>query len=184
MNQVEFAKIAAYLSAAIGKPMSQQQAEVYFDALKDLPVESVQLAARRAIQESQYPVIPLVGVLRKFAAEAAVGQVSNWSEEWETVVTAISRYGWYRKAEAMASLSPIAASIVRAIGWDVLCDIQTSERSVVAGQFRMAYEARTNRDSSHAALSEDVRPRITGAGHLRVISDLSEKFGIEEKEAS
>lgn len=183
MTYQEFTKIALYLAAAIGKPMNDKTVEVYFDALKDLPADVVQLAARRAIQESMYPVIPLIGVLRKLASEVSIGQASNWSEEWATVVRAISRYGIYRKSEAMDSFSPMTREVVKALGWDALCDIHTAERSIIAGQFRMAYEARTSRDAGHAALSADVRPRITGAGHLRVIGDLAGKFAISDEDA-
>lgn len=179
----EMAKIAAYISAAIGKPILKPQLEVYFDALKDLPADVVQQAAKRAVQEQQYPVIPLIGVLRKFASEAVNGQLPSWSEEWQTVIKAISRYGIYRKSEAMQSLSPLTADVVRSLGWDVLCDIHTEDRSVVAGQFRMAYESRAARDSNQKALSEDVRPKITGGSHLRLIGDLAGKLAISDEDA-
>lgn len=179
MTEHEFAEVAAYLQSAVGKAMSKHQASVYYDALKDLSIDQLKLAARRAVQETQYPVIPLIGVLRKFALEASVGIASIWSEEWETVVRAVSRFGYYRQAEAIGSLSPIAADVVRAIGWATLCDMPVADKSIVAGQFRMAYEARVQRDTNVGALSQDVRPKITGAAQLKVVGNFANRLGID-----
>src|SRR5262245_36499204 len=73
MNRQDFLAISAFLSAGVGKPMPPQQLEVYYDLLRDLPTPAVQQAARRALQEGQYPVIPPIGVLRRLALEIVRG---------------------------------------------------------------------------------------------------------------
>jgi hypothetical protein len=74
----------AYLVAGSGKPISEEGAEVYFDALKLLPVAAIKVAARRALLESTYPVFPPLGVLWKLACaayqRAKIAEENAWIE--------------------------------------------------------------------------------------------------------
>ena len=69
MSREEFAQIAAYLSLAVNREMPKAQVEIYFDALGDLPAAAVRAAARRHLQESEYPVVPAAGRIRRLALE-------------------------------------------------------------------------------------------------------------------
>src|SRR5262245_3697535 len=69
MTREEFSPILVYLSAAVNREIPREQAEVYFDCLSDLPATAIRQAARRAVLESEYPVVPAVGRIRRLALE-------------------------------------------------------------------------------------------------------------------
>jgi len=53
----------------MNREMPPTQVEIYYDCLADLPTWAVRRAARRCVQESEYPVVPAVGRLRRLALE-------------------------------------------------------------------------------------------------------------------
>lgn len=144
MRAIDFAPIMAVLSAAIARPVSEETTRVYFDLLKDLPLPALQLAAKRAVMESQYPVLPPVGVLRKLALESLTPARLLADEAWERVRRAIRRYGYYREADGLASLPQEVRRAAECLGWQSLCD--STEPEVCRAQFRKAYEAIVERE--------------------------------------
>ena len=72
MTREEFGPILVYLSSAANREIPREQAEVYYDGLADLPAPAVRQGARRAVLESDYPVVPAVGRIRRLALEALV----------------------------------------------------------------------------------------------------------------
>ena len=156
----EFQACAAVLIAATGKPMSQATSEVYYELLSDISYEVLKAACKRAIQEQKDNWLPSVGAIRSFASEAINGQLPQYADEWETVRKAVSRFGWPRPVEGMASLSPLARKAVHALGgWLVLCD--SDQPTILAAQFRGAYEAAARREENNRRISPELRPVIT-----------------------
>lgn len=158
MNRKEFAAALAVLEAGVGQSLTAEQAEVWFDVLKDLPPDALKTAVRRYLSQSEYPGLPPVGKLRKLAVEAVNGLPLTAAEAWERVRYAIRRWGFYGPAEAFRSFDDLTRRAVQAIGWETLCN--STGISIEAGQFRRIYESLAERRTQLERLPADVRPRI------------------------
>lgn len=159
LTKPQWATCAAYLCAGVGRPMGKEQAEVYFDALNDIPFEVLQICCKRAIQEQKENWLPSVGLIRSFASEVANGMLPQAGQEWNAVLEAIRKFGYPRQVEGMASLSKLAQQAVRSIGgWQIICD--SDNLPVLSAQFRGAYEASAARESQFRQLSPELRPAI------------------------
>ena len=160
LSRGEFATCAAYLTAGCGRQMGKEQMEVYYDALNDISFPVLKACCKRAIQEHKDSWLPSVGAIRSFASEAINGQLPQYSDEWEAVRKAISRFGWPRPIDGMASLSPLTQHAVKAIGgWRVVCESENA--SITGAQFRAAYEAAAKREDNNRRISAELRPVIT-----------------------
>ncbi len=91
MNRQEFAAVMAYLSLATKQPFPREAMEVYWDLLGDLPLEVLQIAAKRVALEHPWPSFPSVAELREAAAETMRGKVSEMSaaEAWRLAWQAV-----------------------------------------------------------------------------------------------
>jgi hypothetical protein len=155
MTRKEFLKIAAYLTAGCGKDISEVQADVYYDMLKDLPADVALAAVKKVIATLEYPVLPTVGAIRKAAAELNSPTLPSAAEAWGEVMQAVQKYGYYRKAEALAFLSPPVRQVVEWITWEEICTCE--ELDVIRGQFRRMYETLEAREKEQAALPEPLK---------------------------
>lgn len=174
IDRVEFAAVMAYLGAACDRQVTREQAEVYFDLLGDLPLPVLQAAARRAVLESQYPTLPPVGVLRRLAVEAADAEpVKDAQEAVDLVRRAVSRYGYNRVGEALATLPPVVSKAVEAFGWRRLC--YSTDGAIIWAQFRDSYEALAGRERRQRLLPEPLKRQLAalageGKPGLRLLS--------------
>lgn len=160
LSPEEFAVCAGYLTAGTGRKMLKDQAEVYYDALCDMPAELLMACCKRAIQQQTDSWLPSVGLIRSFASEAVNGALPGYGDEWAAVRAAVKRWGYMRQVEGMASLGHLARLAVEAVGgWQVLCD--SDSPTILGAQFRGAYEAAAQRELAMRRISPDLRPRIT-----------------------
>ena len=146
MTRPEFAAVLGYLGASCGKTVGEGTAEVYFDLLGDLPLPVLQAAARRAVLEAQYPVIPPVGVLRRLAVELLEGRntLCDCQDAVCRVKAAVSRFGFNGGEKARQTLPESVWKAVKAFGWRRLCD--STDGAIVWAQFRDCYEAMAGRE--------------------------------------
>lgn len=186
VTKAEFAEIAAYLSAGVSRPMGAKQMEVYFDALSDFPADVLQVAAKRALQETEDNWLPAVGRIRRLATEAVLGVLPQAGPEWDAVLTAVRRFGHTRGADGMAGLSPLAQQAVKAVGgWVAICDSENI--GILHSQFRAAYEGLAKRESELRRISPELRPAITAGPQVariqsdpwRVAGDLAKRMTVE-----
>lgn len=154
-----FAEVMAYLGTGVGKAPTKDQIKVYYDLLNDLPLEALQFAARQAMAEQTYPVIPPVGVLRKLATEyKRGGEGMTAGEAYELARRAIRRFGYYAQAEGLASLPPDVAAVTRQIGWDIWCD--NEDPTPLRARFIEFWETRQRRDQRVELLPENMQQAL------------------------
>lgn len=164
MTRPEFAAVLGYISAAVGKSATEQQAEVYFDLLGDLPAEILRCAAQRALLEHVYATIPSVAVLRRLAIETASGGPAlTAAEAWGVVRRAMVCFSYMRGQEAIASMPPLVGIAVDAIGWRQMCDSTDTERSFA--QFRDAYQQLAQREELEKLLPAPLKQQLARIGH-------------------
>jgi len=155
MNKTEFAKISAYLSAGIGKKISVESMDVWFDMLQDLPAEVVLMAVKKVLSSYEYATIPPVGMIRKAAAELMIPQFPLAIEAWNEAIKAVQYYGQYKAAEGLASLSQPVREIVEQFGWKELCVAEKPE--IIRAQFTKAWETVVKREQDKSVLPGPVR---------------------------
>lgn len=162
MTKAEFVSIMAVLEAGVGKKIPALQAAVYFDLLGDLPVGALQVAAKRALVEAQYPGLPPIGVLRRLAVEATRPPSLTWGEAWELSSRAIQKYGYTKEAEGLATLPLTVRRAVECLGWQAVCDCDKDRTETLRAQFRGIYESLDGRKQRAALLppSSGLLPRL------------------------
>lgn len=165
MTREQFSRVMAYLSAGCGKEIRDETMIVYFDLLGDLPEAVLQAAAKRALLENHYPVLPTAGVLRKLAIEAMRGKenLPTAGEAWGMALRAASGNVLHEQ-EILARLHPLVAQAVRCFGFRTLCD--ATETEFLGAQFRKVYETLLERDQRQGLLTADLRQALEQIGSM------------------
>lgn len=133
----EFGKCIAVLISGMGKSMPREQVAVYHQMLKDLPLDALQLAVKRALCEHEFATIPSIATLRRLATEQAD---SGWALAMAQVSKA-AKIAFYQPEKARSLMDEKTLAAVNAIGWDRLHDLDGENRGTFTAQFRAAYEA-------------------------------------------
>lgn len=168
-TKTEFAGVMAYLSAGIGKEVSSHTAEVYFDLLGDLPLSVLQHAAKRALLEGKYPVLPTVGQLREIAAQAVSGELQGWSEAWllarkkaSVLAFELDVIGTERtelvQERVLQSMPEAVRRAGAAIGWREIAEPRNMEAT--RAHFRAAYESSAEQNRRQALLPDSLRRQL------------------------
>ena len=115
MKPDEFAKAMSFLGLAYNKEFEQAQVEVWFTFFRDTDFSMFRQAVVRLISKSKF--MPSIAEIKEelILIENPALQLSA-VEEWDKVKKAISTYGYYRADDAVASLDPYTADIVRKVG--------------------------------------------------------------------
>lgn len=153
----ETAKLLAVLAASYPKfEVDDLKVQVWHEMLGDLDYSVASLAVKKLIMQNTFP--PAIAEVRKVAAELMNrGQVTG-AEAWGEVIKAIRSFGYYREEEALASMSPTTAKVVRHMGWREIC--LSDEPSVIRGQFLKMYEQVSNREMEEQQLPPEIRNDI------------------------
>lgn len=159
MTKAETVKLLAVINAAYpNMQISEATVSVWHELLGDLDINLVLAATKKLILESPYP--PTIADIRKRAVEIMTLPEDriDAAEAWGEVEKAIRWYGYYREAEALASMSPRTAKVVRYIGWQNIC--LNEEPGVVRGQFLKMYAQVAEREQKELLLPIDLRQSI------------------------
>lgn len=152
MDKKEFALFASALRTYYIKenllPNSQAM-ELWFRQLMDIPYPVAEATLNKWVATNKWS--PSIAEIRELAAEIQNGKLPDWGEAWEETCKAISRYGYYRPKEALASLSPLTRKTVERLGFTNLClsENPTADRA----NFRQCYEIVAKREQEAQVLS-------------------------------
>jgi len=132
MTRAETAKILAVLAASYPKfEVDDLKVQVWHEMLGDLDYVTANMAVKKLILENIFA--PSIAEVRNAAMEILNPDVMTAAEAWGEVERAVRTYGYYRETEALASLTPRVAKVVRQISWREIC--LNEEPGVVRGQF-------------------------------------------------
>lgn len=162
MTKEQFLKGITFLTIAYNKEFTQEQVAVWYDFFKDEDYEKFRQAVKRIIPKKQF--MPSIAELKSEITLISNPVLQmNADEEWDKVLKAIKRFGSYRQDEAMKSLDPYTASIVRQIGYMRICMSESIqwERKEFIELFNMSKE----RDEHALLLSQ---PQMTLAELTRI----------------
>ena len=162
MDKEQFLKGMTFLTIAYNKEFTQEQISVWYDFFKNDNYEVFRQAVKRIIPKNQF--MPSIAELKSEIALISNPVLQmNADEEWDNVLKAIRRYGSYRQDEAMKSLNPYTANIVRQVGYMRICmseNIQWERK-----EFMELFKMNKDRDENTLLLSE---PQMTIAELTRI----------------
>lgn len=157
MTKAEVAMILTVLAAVYPKfEVDDLKVQVWHEMLGDLDYATANMAVKKLILENTFP--PSIAEVRKAAAEIMNPDVMTAAEAWGEVERAVRAYGYYQETEALASLPPRVAKVVRLIGWREIC--LNEEPGVVRGQFLKMYAQVAEREQKELLLPAGLRNQI------------------------
>lgn len=174
MTLEDFGKCIAVLMSGIGKTMPKEQIKVYHLMLQDLPIESLEVAVKRALCEHEFATIPSIAMLRRLATEEAD---SGWALAMKQVSKA-AKIAYYEPEAARALLDERTLAAVNAIGWDRLKELDGENRGTFTAQFRNAYES-IERTQATTRVRTGIEGPKRDSVEARAISGLAAKIGVE-----
>lgn len=168
MKKTETVQLLAVVNAAFpNMQVTEATVKLWHELLGDLDFNLAIAATKKLILESSYP--PTIADIRKRAAEIMTPQEIDAAEAWGEVERAIRKYGYYCESEALESMSPQVARVVRYIGWREIC--LSEEPGVVRGQFLKMYQQVSEREQKMRLLPQSLRDEIQKlAGHMKFIT--------------
>lgn len=170
MTKIETAKLLAVLAAAFPRfEVDDLKVQVWHEMLGDLDYSLASLAIKKLILESTFA--PAIAEVRKAVAEVLNPDGMTAAEGWGEVERAIRLYGYCRETEALESMSPRVAKVVKYIGWQNIC--LNEEPGVVRGQFLKMYAQVAEREQKELLLPAGIRneiQRLASRMELKVIA--------------
>lgn len=184
MTEKEVVKLFVLLTAAYPRfdtfsdpEKTRPVIKLWAEMLADIPYEVAEVAVKKFILESSYP--PTIAEIRKQAIEIATSPEDKIgpAEAWGEVERAIRLYGSYMEEEALSSMSPAVARVVKYIGWREIC--LSEEPGVVRGQFLKMYQQLQERERKEALLPPDLKNEIQQISQQRAIKALESGTNIK-----
>lgn len=160
MTGQETLKIMALIKTAYPRFIegvdSKTAARLWHEMLKDLDYGEVQIALKRWIATEKWP--PSIAEVRSMTTGLDNDTIGDWTEGWNQVTRAISKYGYWAESEALDSMDDVTRDCVTAIGWQNIC--QSTKVSVERGHFRTMYEQRKNSIRKSEAIPDALRTPV------------------------
>lgn len=157
MTKGEVAKLLVVLAASYPKfEVDDLKVQVWYEMLGDLDYDVANIAIKKIIMLNTFP--PAIAEVRKAAIEISSPMGLTAAEAWGEVIRAIRDYGYYREKEAMASMSPITAQVVRYLGWREIC--LSEEPEILRAHFLKMYDQVAAREQKKQLLSPTMQTEI------------------------
>lgn len=168
MNKKEFSTLAMALRTYYPKEQllpNQQAMELWYRELQDIPYNVAEAGLRKWVATNKWS--PTIADFREFSAVIQSGDIPDWGEGWEQVLTAIRKFGSYRQQEAMESMDEITRTCVERLGFKNICMSEniTHDRA----NFRMIYEQLADRKKKEKQIPlplQNIMLEIRGGGYL------------------
>ena len=147
-------------------------------------LESLQAAIKRVLLEREYPGLPPIGLMRRYAIEAAHGVPISAEQAFARVREAISRFGIYEPAAAAEHCGSEIWQAVQGIGgWNRICDSPPDQRQTLFAHFRDGWHRSQDSRQQNLRLSEDVQPQeripYNGPTPQAPVRLLADSFAVE-----
>lgn len=159
MDKQEFAEWAMALRTYYPREQilpNKEAMALWFREVQDIPYDVATAALRKWVNTNKWS--PSIADIRETVAQVTNGDELSWGEAWETVLTAIRRWGSYGQVEAMQSLDPVTRRCVESIGYRTLC--LSENISVERANFRMIFDTFQKREREHRQLALPLQETI------------------------
>lgn len=147
MTKPEFLTVMAYLEAGKGcsKPVSRAQAEIYWDFFGAVSAQAFQAAAKLALSEGEFPILPSVAtLLRHINRVTGVARIEDRAiDAYQEAADAARRLGSYA---SVLFADPFIHPAVRSLGsWQRFCEWPSSDTHWRQKAFLEAYAREVER---------------------------------------
>lgn len=166
MTKTETSKLLAVLAAAYPRfEPDELTLTVWHEMLGDLDYPIASLAVKACMLQNTFP--PSISEVRKAAVKLMHPEKLSASEAWEKVNAALDKHGIYGQVEAMESLPPLVARVVRAIGFGKMC--LSENLGVERGQYMRMYDEMSGKQDTEMLIPGRMRVQIAAvAGRLQI----------------
>lgn len=130
--------------------------DLWFAQLQDIPYKIAQAGLQKWVATNKWS--PSIADIREMTSGITFGEIPDWGEAWSETQKAIRRFGSYRVAEALESLSPLTRKVVERIGFMNLC--MSDNESADRANFRMIYETLAERQKRDAQLPAPLKEML------------------------
>lgn len=147
MDKREFALFVSALKTYYPKENllpNDQAMELWYRQLQDIPFQIAELTLNKWVATNKWS--PTIADIRQAAAEVKTGDAPLWSDGWEEVLRAIARFGSYREAEALQSMTPITRTATKRLGFRNIC--MSDNIAADRANFRMIFEQIAEREQT------------------------------------
>lgn len=121
---------------------------IWYSLLGDLEYPVLNAAIQKYMLTNKFP--PTIADLREIATTISCGEIPDWGEGWEKVLSAIRRFGSYRETEALATMDELTRTCVKRMGFRNIC--LSENIAADRANFRMIYEQIAERTKKEFAL--------------------------------
>lgn len=161
MSKDEFKVLCKGMKAVYTQPSFIPDADafnVWYSLLKDLDYIVAQAAVQKYMLTNKFA--PTIADIRELAANVKTGDKPLWSDGWEEVLRAISKYGSYRETEALQSMTETTRTAVKRLGFKNLC----MSENIMADRanFRMIFEQIAEREHTAKQIPMTLTKLIEG----------------------
>lgn len=169
MNKHEFQKIADAIRTYYPRenPFPNSEAmQLWYQEFAEMTYEDVVCGLRRHVNTSRW--CPTIAELKEAIVSNVAGE-RDWGESWNECLNAISKYGQYREAEALANMTPITRLVVTRIGYKELC--RSEDITLDRANYRKIYAQVTTNEYERAALPVSLQKQIASIGNLPMLEE-------------
>lgn len=176
MNRDEFKVLAKGMKAVYSQPTFLPDADafnVWYSLLKDIDYKVANAAVQKYMLTNKFP--PTIADIRTLAAEVRTGDKPLWSDGWEEVLRAISKYGSYRETEALQSMAEITRTAVKRLGFRNLC----MSENIMADRanFRMIFQELADREHTAKQIPVTLSNLIEGIQQQNALESNTKLIG-------
>lgn len=140
---------------------------IWYKLLKDLDYAVANVAIQKYMLTNRKE--PTVADIRELASAVVVGEKPLWSDGWEEVLRAISRFGSYRETEALQSMTETTRKAVKRLGFRNIC--MSENIAADRANFRMIFEQITDREHTEKQLPVNLTTLIEAARTQALLGD-------------
>ena len=159
MTKKEFAIFASALRTYYPKENilpNDKALELWYQQLQDIPADVAELTLNKWVATNKWS--PTIADIREHAAIIRQGEAKDWGDAWQDVLKAISQYGTYREAEALASFDETTRRAVKRLGFKNIC--LSENIAADRANFRMIYEQLSQREKQDAQIPPKIKELI------------------------
>ena len=159
MDKKQFGLFASALRTYFPKEQilpNQQAMELWYRELCDIPYQVAETGLRQWVATNKWS--PSIAEIREMVATVQNGNIKDWGEAWEQVLTAVRRYGIYNQGQALDSLDPMTRTAAERTGFRNIC--LSENIATERANFRMIYESLSTQEKSRQQIALPLQETI------------------------
>lgn len=159
MNKQEFLEGMTFLGIAYNKEFTKQEIEVWYQMLGKYTKEEFSNATQELIKTHRS--LPSIAEITKQISEMKLSNLPEAEDEWQEVINAVHRFGYYREKEALESLSPYTAKIVSYVGYKRICESTSEEQTWNKKEFIGEYNTLKDKEIINLQIGNEERKLLS-----------------------